>query len=486
MQPALLHLCPARRGTAGPWSRSSGRYWQPSTLLFQSPKAVQAPSQHHAARLQQGYSTQHPETSQQSEMAGKQPPSQPDSSDGGREGAQLPLAHAESSWAVQRQYELHWSGPAKHAIHCLRTMLLLLKLALLCQLDGSRGNPPQPQQLFWNLTRSMQAEVMHALWKLSAHIKEHCLSGELTKVQADVEMLCLVAVPVLVHSFRLTILGLHGSAPTTTHLLAALACLTIIETVAASDMAGARHAFCKELFRLGAVPLLLRTLSSEETLANAAVLVLDTLICNTPHRAAIARMKGMTHLSRWLQLPSDDKAATDDTLMELRAWVKSMIELLKEDPFELRSGKPEADSHTESSGCQAVNASPAPSCTDSDMQLQSLQAALSSYLKPPIELKKALMQAEAASAANTGGRSWKTPTAAVWQEVELIAIQALHLLAWANHQLLEFEANGDKADTKKASVANLLKLKEASVHLMHDLLVVMLLMARSSFPNSWE
>ena len=120
------------------------------------------------------------------------------------------------------------------------------------------------------------------------------------------------------------------------------------------------------------------------------------------------------------------------------------------------------------------------------MQLQSLQAALSSYLKPPIELKKALMQAEAASAANTEGRSWKTPTAAVWQEVELIAIQALHLLAWANHQLLEFEANGDKADTKKASVANLLKLKEASMHLMHDLLVVMLLMARSSFPNSWE
>ena len=333
------------------------------------------------------YSTQHPETSQPSEMAGKQPPSQPDSSDGGREGAQLPLAHAESSWAVQRQYELHWSGPAKHAIHCLRTMLLLLKLASLCQLDGSRGNPPQPQQLFWNLMRSMQAEVMHALWKLSAHIKEHCLSGELTKVQADVEMLCLVAVPVLVHSFRLTILGLHGSAPTTTHLLAALACLTIIETVAASDMAGARHAFCKELFRLGgsrlcigtsaflapssmmhwyackllqmlvtdsckvmrrarisiaiapcvakvsgqvclsqlyahvfwavclgAVPLLLRTLSSEETLANAAVLVLDTLICNTPHRAAIARMKGMTHLSRWLQLPSDDKAATGTEL----------------------------------------------------------------------------------------------------------------------------------------------------------------------------
>ena len=110
------------------------------------------------------------------------------------------------------------------------------------------------------------------------------------------------------------------------------------------------------------------------------------------------------------------------------------------------------------------------------MQLQSLQHALLSYLAPhnhgaPKGSHASSEADKAASAASTGGSVWRTPTAAVWQEVELIATQAANLLAWANHQLLEFGGNGDKADATEASAAHLLQLKEASMHLMHDLLI---------------
>ena len=204
--------------------------------------------------LNRRYSTPPPGTTPDSKLAGNQPSAldtKADSSVGGREGVESPLAGK----CEQVQHELRLPGSAKHAIHCFHTLLLLLKLASLCQLDGSEGIPPQPQQLFWNLARSMTATVLHAFWKLSAHVKEHGLSKELGKVQEDVQMFSLSAAPVLVQSFRNAVQGLHGDAPTTTHLLAALTCLSIIDTVVGSDMEGARRAFCEELFKLGGFKL---------------------------------------------------------------------------------------------------------------------------------------------------------------------------------------------------------------------------------------
>lgn len=56
--------------------------------------------------------------------------------------------------------------------------------------------------------------------------------------------------------------------------------------------------FCDEC--LGAVPLLLKSLRLKTTLAGKAFGALAMMIQHPPHRAAIARMKGLIHLGHWV------------------------------------------------------------------------------------------------------------------------------------------------------------------------------------------
>ena len=86
-------------------------------------------------------------------------------------------------------------------------------------------------------------------------------------------------------------------------------CVAIVARQFCFEAIASSHDFCLAGCS-GVVPLLLRTLSLEEVLADKAALALGTLISHPPHRAAIARMKGMTRLSHWLQIPSDDEAAS--------------------------------------------------------------------------------------------------------------------------------------------------------------------------------
>ena len=57
-------------------------------------------------------------------------------------------------------------------------------------------------------------------------------------------------------------------------------------------------------------PLLIKILGSRVRLAGRALFALGMLIKHPPHRAAIARMKGMTHLSQWLQTALEKEVAS--------------------------------------------------------------------------------------------------------------------------------------------------------------------------------
>lgn len=198
------------------------------------------------------YSNPEPVSTRGSEQAGFQPSAlntHADSSDQGKAGAESLLA--DDCQEARKQHESQLPGPAKCAIHSLRTSLLLLKLASLCQLDGSKGIPVQPQKLYWDLACSMQFQTMSALQKLSVLLYQAGPTEQLAKVQEDVETSFVLAAPVLVQSLRHAVLGLHGNAPTPAHPMAALTCLTVMEIVIHSGMTGIWGAFGQELFRLG-------------------------------------------------------------------------------------------------------------------------------------------------------------------------------------------------------------------------------------------
>ena len=178
---------------------------------------------------------------------------QASSSSGSREVGESPVAR--DCWAAQRQLESCVSDHTKRAMCCLRTSLLLLKLASLCQLDSSKGNPPQPQQLFWILARRMQLHTLPSLRILSERLKQEGRLKELANVMVDVEPFFLSAAPTLVQSLRLAVVALAGSTTKAEHITAARTCLLLVECVMASDMARVWQSFSEELFRLGGARL---------------------------------------------------------------------------------------------------------------------------------------------------------------------------------------------------------------------------------------
>ena len=130
----------------------------------------------------------------------------------------------------------------------------------------------------------------------------------------------------------------------------------------------------------------------------------------------------------------------------------------------------------ESNSRHTVTAIAAQSCAKDSMQLQSLQAALSLYLAASTHRAQEDSHAsdeadDTVSVASTGACVWRTPTAAVWQEVKVLVLQAASILGWADHQLFEFRANRHEEDTKVARELRLLRIKQACMQLVHDLLI---------------
>ena len=124
----------------------------------------------------------------------------------------------------------------------------------------------------------------------------------------------------------------------------------------------------------------------------------------------------------------------------------------------------------ETTDCQAGRVSPGQSRSNSDMQLQSLQTALSGYLAKPPSAVAALLQSQAssqlqglASAASTGAHVWKTPSTAVWREITALAIQVANVLAWANTQQHLTCRDGDQDGATTSDTHVLVEIRKASL-----------------------